>query len=84
MNLSDYFLSVVRTAVPAGVGAVLTYLATRWGIGLDEDTSAQVTAGVTAVVIAVYYAVVRALEARWPVLGKLLGSSKKPVYTATR
>lgn len=78
--MSDYLLSLIRTAVPAGVGAVLTYLATRWGIGLDEQTSAQVAAAATAVVTAVYYGLVRALEQRWPWFGKLLGSAKKPLY----
>lgn len=82
--MSDYLLSLIRTAVPAGVGAVLTYLATRWGIGLDEQTSAQVAAAATAVVTAVYYALVRALETRWPWFGKLLGSSKKPAYQVTQ
>lgn len=78
--MSDYVVSLIRTAVPAGVAAVLTYLATRWGIGLDEDTSAQIAVGATAVVTAVYYAIVRALETRWPWFGKLLGKAKTPTY----
>lgn len=78
--MNDYALSLVRTWVPIGVGYVLTFLAVRWGIGIDENTSAQISAAVTAVVTALYYALVRLLERRWPWFGKLLGSSKKPAY----
>lgn len=79
--MHDYLISLVRTTVPAGVAAVLAYLAARWGIGLDADASVQLTAGVTALATAVYYAVARALEQRWPAVGKLLlGSAKQPLY----
>jgi hypothetical protein len=80
--MNDYFLSLIRTWVPIGIGAVLSYLAVRWGIGVDEDTQAQLAIALTAVVTAVYYALVRALEKRWPAFGKLLGTAKKPVYVA--
>lgn len=78
--LSDYLVSLWRTIVPTGVAALLTWLAVNYGIVLDENTSAQLAVGVTGLVLAVYYGVVRALETRWPWFGKLLGTSKQPVY----
>lgn len=78
--MNDYVLSLVRTWVPVGVGAVLSWLAVRFGIVVPEDISTEVTVGLTAVVVAVYYGIVRALEARWPWFGKLLGAKKAPAY----
>lgn len=78
--LRDYLLSLVRTAVPAAVGGLLAWLASRWGVVLDEQSSAQAMALATAAAVAVYYAIVRALETRWPWFGKLLGSAKQPAY----
>lgn len=80
MNDNDYVLSLVRTWVPIGVGAVLSYIAVRWGIVVPEDISTELAVGLTGVVIALYYGIVRALEKQWPWFGKLLGSSKKPAY----
>lgn len=82
--MNDYVLSLVRTWVPVAVGSVLSYLAVRFGIGVDEDVSNQITVGVTAVVVAAYYALVRALEARWPWFGKLLGAKRAPAYVEKR
>lgn len=78
--MSDLVLSYIRTYVPLGVGALLSYLAVRYGIGLPEDASAQLAIGATALVTAAYYGVVRLLEKRWPWFGTLLGAAKKPVY----
>lgn len=83
--MNDYFLSLIRTWVPIGVGAVLSWLLVKYGVVVPEDISAEVTAGLTGLVTAVYYAIVRALEKRWPKIGALLlGSSKKPAYPVTR
>ncbi len=82
--MNDYVLSLVRTWVPIGVAWVLTYAAVRWGVVLDEDISGQLATGATAVVAALYYALVRALETRWPWFGKLLGRAKPPAYVAPR
>lgn len=78
--MNDYVLSLVRTWVPIAVGSVLSYLAVRLGVGVDEDVSNQITVGVTALVVAGYYALVRALEVRWPWFGKLLGAKRAPAY----
>jgi hypothetical protein len=80
--LNDYLLSIVRTYVPVGVGAVLTYLATHFNVVLPEDASAGLLIGATGVVVGLYYGLVRALETKWPVFGKLLGKQAQPEYVA--
>lgn len=82
--LNDYMISLVRTYVPMAIAAALTWLALRYGIVLDEDVSNKLTVAIVGLVLAVYYGVIRALEMRWPWFGKLLGSSKKPVYREVR
>ncbi len=83
--MNDYLLSLVRTWVPIAVGAVLSWLAVKYGVVVPEDISTELTAGLTGVVTAVYYALVRALERRWPKVGSLLlGSKQKPVYVEPR
>jgi len=77
--MSDYLLSVIRTAVPAAAGAIVGWLATL-GLELGAEAEAGLVLFLGALGTAVYYAVVRALESRWPALGKLLGASRKPVY----
>ncbi|WP_018721713.1 hypothetical protein [Salinispora fenicalii] len=81
---NDFLISVIRTAVPVAVGAVLAWLASKTGIILDAESSAALTASTVAVVVAVYYALARALETRWPWLGLLLGRRAKPVYEVSR
>ena len=82
--LNDYAVSLVRTVVPTGVASGLTWSAVHWGIVLDQDTSAQLSVGVTGLAVATYYAAVRGLETKWPWFGKLLGSSKQPEYYAAK
>ncbi|WP_027646559.1 hypothetical protein [Salinispora pacifica] len=78
----DYLISLIRTAVPAAVGALLAWLASTAGIVLDADSSTALTAGVVALAMAGYYALVRVAEARWPRLGLLLGTPAAPTYEA--
>jgi len=70
-------ISIIRTYVPIGVGALVTWLLT---IGLEIDAEGQ--AGLiifgTGLLQAVYYAGVRALETRFPAVGVLLGVTKSP------
>lgn len=77
MTLSDYFVSLVRTGVPVAVGLVLAKLAAATGITVDVGLAEPV---VTGLAVGGYYAVVRALEARWPVFGWMLGYAVKPTY----
>lgn len=78
--MSDAVVSLIRTWVPIGVGAVLTFLATRLGVVVDEETSTGLVVGATGVVSAAYYAAVRWAERRWPWLGALLGKRSEPMY----
>ena len=78
--MSDYLISMIRTVVPVGVGAVLSWLAVRAGIVVDEQTKAGLLVAFTGLAVAVYYGVVRALELRWPWFGRLLGSKAAPTY----
>lgn len=84
MSFNDYVLSLIRTVVPVAIGAALTWGGRKWGIVLPEDLSAESTIAITGLVVAAYYAAVRALEMRWPWVGKFLGASKPPAYTQVR
>ena len=75
--LSDTLVSFIRTGVPVVVGAVVAYLS-KHGLDIDLDPFAA-----TALAISLYYALVRALEKRWPVFGFLLGVPKEPAYKGT-
>lgn len=76
----DYLISLIRTAVPAAVGAALAWLASTAGIVLDAESGTALTAGVVALTAAAYYALIRLAEARWPWLGVLLGTPTTPKY----
>lgn len=80
--MSDYLLSLIRTAVPAGVGALLAWLGSRWGIVLDDQASVALTAAVVALAVAGYYAIARVIEHRFPRLGRLLVGlgARTPTY----
>jgi hypothetical protein len=81
--MNDYMVSLIRTWVPVGVGAALTWLATEAGIVLDENTSAMGAVFAVALVTAAYYALARAVERAWPVAGSVLvalGIAKAPTY----
>lgn len=82
--LNNAVLSLIRTYVPIGIGLLLTLLAREYGVIVDEDAGAGLTAGVVAVVSAVWYALARFLESRWPWLSIALGtppSVSTPSYT---
>ena len=77
--MSDFVTSLIRTWVPAGVAAGVTYVVTL-GVEFDPAAETQIAAAAVLVVTAVYYGVVRALENRWPAFGYLLGVAKAPTY----
>jgi uncharacterized membrane protein (DUF441 family) len=77
--MSDFFVSLIRTWVPVGVGAVVAWLLTR-GVVVDPETQAGVVIALTGVTQAVYYALARLLEKKWPVFGVLLGTRNTPTY----
>lgn len=79
--MNDYFISLIRTWVPLGVGAVLSWLASL-GLELGAEAEVGLVAFGTALVTGVYYALVRALEQRWPSFGRLLGKKTQVAYSA--
>ena len=77
--------AVARTVSPFIVGAIVTWVATTWGVAVPEDLSAQVTTWLTVGIGALYYVVVRWAEQRWPAVGRWLlglGARLKPVYAS--
>lgn len=79
----QYLVQQIRTYVPVGVGAFITWLLS---LGIDVGAQAQVglvTFG-TALVTGAYFTAASALQRKWPIVGRfLLGSSKVPVYTTS-
>lgn len=78
--LTDYLLSLIRTWVPVGVGAALTWLAMHFNIVLDADMSTTAATVATGLIVGAYYALVRALETQWPGFGRLLGKKAGVTY----
>ncbi|WP_213452905.1 hypothetical protein [Rhizomonospora bruguierae] len=78
--MSDHLVSLIRTWTPIAVGSALAWLASTLGVVLDDGTSTALTAGAVGLAAAAYYALARALESRWPVLGVLLGTRREPTY----
>lgn len=77
--MNDLAVSLIRTWVPVGVGAVLSWLITL-GANISPADQAGAVAALTALCIAVYYAAVRAAERKWPAAGVLLGHTAQPSY----
>jgi len=82
--VNNYLLSLLRTAVPAAIGALLSWLAVEHGIVVPEGLSNEATIWLTGGVVTLYYGIVRALEKRWPRIGILLGAARKPLYVEPR
>lgn len=95
-RLHDYLVSLVRTWIPIGWGALLAWLLGRGIIGPDTAAAADGVGVQLAMLLAVvagwmFYALVRAVEpllARHPagrlLLRLLLGSTQQPAYPTTR
>lgn len=82
-SMNDFVTSLIRTYVPIAVGAVVSFLLTK-GIELDANAQLGLVTFLTALLQGVYYLVARLLEQKFPQLGFLLGSTKKPEYTETK
>lgn len=75
----DLILSWVRTAVPAAVGSLIAWLATK-GLVLDPAEATGLILAVGGVCVTLYQVAVSTLQRKWPIVGVLLGSTKVPVY----
>ena len=76
--MSDFVIAQIRTYVPLGVGAFLSWLAV-YGIELVDFEGPAVIA-LTGLLSGLYYFAVRALAEKWPSVGILLGVNKAPEY----
>lgn len=76
--MSDRLIASIRTAVAAGVSALILWATNTFGLDIDSEL---VVAAALAVVTAAYNALVNWLAARWPYFGYLLGIPKLPSYT---
>lgn len=79
--MADLVPSLIRTWTPILVGQVAAWLALK-GVNLDADTVVAASTALGGVISALYYLAVRLLEQKFPQLGILLGSTKKPEYQA--
>jgi len=80
MNLSNTIIGAIRTAVPLGVGWLITQLALL-GVALPVETETQLATAFTAIAAAAYWAIVTALSKKWAWVGWLLGNPAQPVYS---
>ena len=78
--MSDVRTATVRTTVPAVWVSLVLWLVVRLGWSPSEEDW-QMLMLVAPVVLGVVYRLGRELEARWPVVGRVLfGSSRRPSY----
>lgn len=78
--MNNFFTSLIRTYVPIGVGAVVSWLTVR-GVAVDPQDAASLAVALTGIVSAGYYLVVRLFEKKFPQVGWLLGQAKVVKYT---
>lgn len=78
--MSDYFVSLIRTWIPIAVGAALTWAAANLDVVIDEESSRAAIGLCVSILTGAYYAIVRALEQRFPQVGWLLGTPTPPQY----
>lgn len=78
--MNDYLVSLLRTTVPTAVAAVLAWISGFLNAAVPEDIETGAVAFFGWLAVTVYYAIVRALEQRWPIFGTLLGYRKPPTY----
>jgi hypothetical protein len=79
--VDNLWASLVRTAIPTVVAAVVVTFVGIW-LNLDADTQSGVIVIAVALVQALYYAVARAILSRWPGAKILLGTPATPDYPA--
>lgn len=75
--MTVFIAGLIRTVVPAIVGALATWLLS-FGLDVGPDAYAGLTAFLGLVFTGLYYVVVRLIEDRVPQAGWLLGLAKSP------
>lgn len=79
MNLSNLVTSLIRTWSAILAGCLIAW-AVRQGLPASDTLTGPVTEVIVFIAGAGYYLLVRFLEAKWPVLGWLLGKPTPPAY----
>jgi len=77
--LSQFVIALIRTVVPAGVGAAFAWLASV-GFALDAETQSTLIVALVALFTGLYYAGVTAAAKKWPWFQWLLGVNATPAY----
>lgn len=77
--MKDLSTSFVRTVTPFIVGAVAAWFA-RHNITFDTEFLSNLAFVLDVLIGSLYYVAVRFLESKFPWVGWLLASPKKPVY----
>lgn len=86
ISLGTVIPSLIRTYVPAAVGAFLGWIVSLGVIDagmVSPEHQVALTAFLTLVLNGAYYTLIRFLERRYPSLGVLLGSTQQPVDYAS-
>lgn len=83
-NVGNVIVANVRTFVPIAVGALLTWVAAKLGIVVDDNTRMTAAALAVTIVTAAWYYVVHAIEQEWPNVGWLFGQAALPYYHGTQ
>ena len=77
--MTVFVLSIIRTWVPIGVGALISWLTVTVGLPeIPEEGATGLIIFLTAVLQGAYYLLVRWLEQKFPQIGVLLGAAKSP------
>lgn len=82
--MKDQIISLIRTFVPIAVGSFIGWLTLRTGIAVPDEASNGLTLFFVAILSGLYYTLARALEAKWPWFGLLLGAPAQPVYLGSQ
>jgi hypothetical protein len=81
--MKDFYISVVRSVVPALVASVLDWFA-HIGLNLDANGVGALEALLFSVLYGSYYVIIRLFEIHvHPKLGWLLGHPSQPDYSPT-
>ena len=80
---SDLITSIVRTAVPALISAIVSFL-TVYNIKVPDSVLEWLSSALFFGFAFVYYTIVRLLESKYPKLGWLLGVPVKPTYASNQ
>jgi len=77
--MNQFIIALIRTVVPAFVGALFGWLASV-GLAIDAETQGVLILALVAFFTGLYYATVTWLASHWKWFGWLLGVAATPSY----